>query len=165
MSVIPPVEAGRVRGEPMVANLNRTRVSKFLVLFYARDTEGALACCSDDIEFFANAPTDILPHMGHHRGKDEVRKMWQTIYARYSELRYDVQIIVAEGDKVAANIRVFFRKQENRRVVQFDLAAFYTLRAGRITRIREILDTYDLVEQVLERDIGTELTGRKPDEA
>jgi uncharacterized protein len=149
----------------MVANLNRTRVLKFLELFYARDTEGALACCSDDIEFFANSPTDILPHMGHHHGKDEVRKMWQTVYDRYSEMRYDVQIIVAEGDKVAANIRVFFRKQKNRRVVQFDLAAFYTLRAGRITHIREILDTYDLVQQVLERDIGAELTGQKPDEA
>lgn len=149
----------------MVANLNRARVLKFLEIFYSRNIEAALACCSDEIEFFANAPTDLLPHMGRHSGKDEVRKMWQTIYARYSEMRYDVPIIVAEGDRVAANIRVFFRKLGNQRVVQFDLAAFYTLRAGRITHIREILDTYDLVQQVLERDIGAELTGRQPDEA
>ena len=148
----------------MVANLNRTRVLKFLERFYARDTEGALARCSDDIELFANAPTDILPHMGHHNGKDDVRKTWQTIFARYSEMRYDVPIIVAEADKVAVNIRVFLRKVDNHRMVQFDLAAFYTLRGGRLTHIREILDTYDLVQQVLERDIGAELTGRKPDE-
>jgi uncharacterized protein len=90
--------------------------------------------------------------------------MWRTVHARYSEMRYDVPIIIADGDEVAANIRVFFRKAGNQRVVQFDLAAFYTLRAGRITHIREILDTYDLVQQVLERDIGAELTGRKPDE-
>lgn len=148
----------------MVANLNRTRVLKFLALFYARDTEGALARCSDDVEFFASAPTDILPHMGRHSGKEEVRKMWQTVHARYSEMRYDVRIIVAEDDKVAVNVRVFFRKQENRRMVQFDLAAFYTLRAGRITHIREVLDTYDLVQQVLERDIGAELMiGRRPE--
>ena len=150
----------------MVANLNRTRVLKFLELFYARDTEGALARCSDDVELFANAPTDILPHMGHHRGKDDVRKTWQIIHARYSDARYDVPIIVAEDDKVAVAIRVFFRKVKNQRMVRFDLAAFYTLRAGRITHIREILDTYDLVQQVLERDIGAELMiGRKPDEA
>jgi uncharacterized protein len=147
----------------MVANLNRTRVLKFLERFYARDTEGALARCSDDIELFANAPTDILPHMGHS-GKDDVRKTWQTIFARYSEMRYDVPIVVAEADKVAVNIRVFFRKVDNHRMMQFDLAVFYTLRGGRITHIREILDTYDLVQQVLERDIGAELTGRKPDE-
>jgi len=149
----------------MVANLNRARVLKFLEIFYSGNVEAALSCCSDDIEFFANAPTDFLPHMGHHRGKDEVRKMWQTVNARYSEMRYDVPIIVAEGDKVAANIRVFFRKQGSGRVMQFDLAAFYTLRAGRITHIREILDTYDVVQQVLERDIGAELIGRKPGEA
>jgi hypothetical protein len=39
---------------------------------------------------------------------------------------------VAECDKVAANIRVFFRKSSNDRMVQFDFAAFYTLRDGRI---------------------------------
>ena len=147
----------------MVANLNRTRVLKFLEIFYSGDIEGALARCSDDVEFFANAPTDILAHLGHRKGKDEVRTMWRTVHAR-SEMRYDVPIIIADGDEVAANIRVFFRKAGNQRVVQFDLAAFYTLRAGRITHIREILDTYDLVQQVLERDIGAELTGRKPDE-
>jgi ketosteroid isomerase-like protein len=149
----------------MIANLNRTRVLKFLKLFYARDTEGALACCSDDVELFASAPTDIMPHLGHRRGKDAVRETWQVIHGRYSDTRYDVPIIVAEGDKVAVVIRVFHRKVENQRVLQFDLAAFYTLRAGRITHIREILDTYDLVQQLLERDIGAELVGRKPDEA
>jgi ketosteroid isomerase-like protein len=148
----------------MVENLNRQRVLNFLDAFYAGDIEGALARCSDDVEFFANAPIDILPHMGHHSGKDEVRKMWQTIHSRYSSLRYDVPIIVADDERVAANIRLFFRKVTNNRVVQFDIAAFYTLRDGRITHIREIMDTFDLVQQVLERDIAAILTGAKGDE-
>ena len=93
----------------MVESLNRQRVLNFLDVFYSGDTEGALARCSDDIEFFSNAPIDILPHMGHHRGKDDVRRMWQTVRSRYSEMRYDLPIIVTEADKVAANIRVYFR--------------------------------------------------------
>jgi ketosteroid isomerase-like protein len=141
----------------MVENLNRQRVLNFLELFYSGDIEGALARCSDDVEFFANAPVDVLPHMGHHHGKDEVRRMWQTVHTRYLSLRYDVPIIVADAERVAANIRLFFRKSTNNRVVQFDLAAFYTLRDGRITHIREIMDTFDLVQQVLERDL---LTGK-----
>ena len=149
----------------MVETLSRQRVLNFLDVFYAGDIEAALSYCSDDVEFFANAPIDILPHMGHHAGKDAVRTMWQTIHKRYSSMRYDVPIIVAESDKVAANIRVFFRKSTNSRMVQFDLAAFYSLREGRISRIREILDTFDLVQQVLERDdIAAVLTGKKPDE-
>jgi ketosteroid isomerase-like protein len=144
----------------MVESLNRQRVLNFLDVFYSGDTEGALARCSDDIEFFSNAPIDILPHMGHHRGKDDVRRMWQTVHSRYSEMPYDLPIIVTEADKVAANIRVYFRKATNGRVVQFDIAAFYVLRDNRITRIREIMDTFDLVQQVLECDITTILTGR-----
>jgi uncharacterized protein len=128
-------------------------------VFYAGDIEGALSRCTDDVDFFANAPIDILPHMGHHRGKDDLRTMWQTIHARYSNMRYEVPILVAEGDKVAATIRVFFRKSSNDRVVQFDIAAFYTFRDGRISEIREIMDTFDLVQQVLERDVAADLAG------
>jgi uncharacterized protein len=152
-------------GARMVETLSRQRVLNFLDAFYAGDIEGALAHCSDDVEFFANTPIDILPHMGHHKGKTELRAMWQTIHNRYSSMRYDVPIIVAETDKVAANIRVFFEKSTNNRIVQFDIAAFYSLRDGRIAHIREIMDTFDLVQQLLERDIAAELIGKKTDEA
>jgi ketosteroid isomerase-like protein len=142
----------------MVEGLNGQRVLNFLDAFYSGDIEAALVRCTDDIDFAANAPIDILPHMGRHHGKAEVREMWKTIHARYSSMRYEVPIIVAEDDKVAANIRVFFRKRRNDRIVQFDIAAFYTLRDGRIAQIREILDTFDLVQQVLERDIAAALS-------
>jgi len=147
----------------MVESLNRQRVLNFLDAFYAGDIEGALARCSDDVEFFSNAPIDILPHMGYHRGKDEVRAMWQTIHVRYSSLRHEVPILVADEERVAANIRLFFRKSRNNRIVQFDIAAVYTLRDGRISHIREIMDTFDLVQQVLERDLGALLAARPED--
>ena len=144
----------------MTGDLNRQRVLNFLDVFYSGDIEGALARCTDDVEFIANAPVDLLPHMGHRHGKAAMREMWTTIHARYSEMRCEVPIIVAEGDKVAANIRVFFRKRSNARMVQFDIAAFYHASAtGRIAQIREIIDTFDLVEQVLERDVSAVLTG------
>ena len=88
--------------------------------------------------------------------------MWRTIHARYSSMRYEVPTIVAEGDKVAAIIRVFFRKRSNDRIVQFDIAAFYTLRDGRIAQIREVMDTFDLVQQLLERDVGAVLADTRP---
>jgi ketosteroid isomerase-like protein len=150
-------------GEPernMTEDLNRQRVLNFLEVFYSGNIEGALARCSDDVEFFSSAPVDILPHMGAHRGKDELRAMWQTIRQRYEQMRYETPTVLAEGDKVAALIRVFFRKRQSARMVQFDLAAFYTLRNGRIAEIREVMDTFDLVEQVLERDLSAVLTGK-----
>jgi len=91
----------------------------------------------------------------------EVRKTWQTVHARYSGMRHEIREMVAEDDKVAMNIRAFFRKRSNGRTVQFDIAVFFTLRDGRLTEIREIMDTFDLVQQVLERDL---LTGKDVDE-
>jgi ketosteroid isomerase-like protein len=146
----------------MAEDLHKQRVLNFLEVFYSGDIEGALSRCSDDVDFVANAPVNILPHMGHRHGKEAVREMWKTVHGRYSSMRYEVPIIVAEGDKVAAHIRVFFRKSHNERIVQFDIAAFYTLRDGRITHIREIMDTFDLIEQVLERDVAADLRDIKP---
>jgi len=140
---------------------HRRRMLEFFNVLYSGDVEGALACCTDDVEFLANAPVDILPHMGHRRGKAEMREMWTAVAARYSEMRCEVPTLVVEGDKVAANIRVFFRKNINQRMVQFDVAAFYTLRDGQISHIREIIDTFDLVEQLLQRDVAAILTGRR----
>jgi ketosteroid isomerase-like protein len=147
----------------MVEPLNRQRVLNLLDEFYAGDIEGALSRCCDEVEFIANAPIDILPHMGHHHGKDELRQMWTIIHSRYSSMRYEVPTIIAEGDKVAAILRVFFRKRRNDRIVQFDLAVFYTLRDGRVVQIREIIDTFDLVQQVLERDVAAVLAEAKSD--
>src|SRR5579859_4641136 len=144
----------------MIENLNRKRVLNFLDVYHSGDIEGALARCSDDIELIAPAPIDVLPHMGVRRGKDEVRTMWQTVHGRYSSLRHEVREVVAEGDKVALSIRAFFTKRHNARIVQFDMAVFFTLRDGRIVQMREIIDTFDLVQQVLERDL---LTGKASD--
>ena len=144
----------------MIEHLNRQRVLNFLELFCAGDIDGALARCCDDVVLIAPAPIDILPHMGPHRGKDEVRKTWQIIHRRYSGLRHEVREVVAEGDKVAASLRAFFEKRDSGRIVQFDIAVFYTLRDGHIVQIREIMDTFDLVQQVLERDLGALLAGR-----
>jgi uncharacterized protein len=139
---------------PTIEQLNRQHVLDLLAMLYAGDIEGALAKCCDDVDHFVSAPVDLFPHLGARRGKHEVRTMWQTIRSRYSEMRHEVRSIIAEGDRVAVDLRVFIRKRANDRMLQFDLAIFFTLQDGKLTRVREIVDTYDLVQQVIERDLG-----------
>jgi len=43
------------------------------------------------------------------------------------------------------------------------MAVFYSLRNGQIAQIREIIDSYDLVQQVLEREIGPLIAGTEAD--
>lgn len=144
----------------MAEQLNRRCVLSLLDDFAAGDVEAALQRCTDDVDFLTHAPIDLLPHMGPRRGKAGMREMWKTVLARYSGIRYEAPILIAEGDKVAAYLRAFFTKRSNARVVQFDMAAFYTLREGRIAQIREIIDSFDLVQQVLETDVAAVLTQR-----
>ena len=148
----------------MVEQLNRQRVLSLLDDFAAGDIEVALGHCTDDVDFLTHAPIDILPHMGPRRGKAGMREMWKTVQDRYSSIRYEAPIVIAEGEKVAAYLRAFFTKRSNARVVQFDVAIFYTLRDGRIAQIREIIDSFDLVQQVLETDIAAVLAQSRPRE-
>jgi len=138
----------------MNEQLNRQCVLKLLEMFYAGDIDSVLALCSDDIDHFVSAPIDILPHLGARRGKAEVREMWETVHSRYCDMRHEVRALVAEGDQVAADLRVFLRKRTNERVLQFDMAMFFTLREGRLVRLREIIDSFDLIQQVLEHDLS-----------
>ncbi|MBI5262341.1 MAG: nuclear transport factor 2 family protein [Bradyrhizobium sp.] len=147
----------------MVEHLNRRRALNLLNALSARDIGGALECCTEDVDFLSHAPIDVLPHMGPRHGKAELKDLWQTVMSRYSELRYEIPLIVADDAQVAAYLRAFFRKRSNSRIVQFDMAVFLAFRDGRIAQIREVIDSYDLVQQVIERDIGPLIMGRRPD--
>ncbi len=142
-----------------IAQLNRQRVLNLLDSLSARDLEGTLDRCTEDVDFLTHAPIDVFPHLGPRRGRDQMREMWRTFLARYATIRYEVVQIIAEGDTVATNLRTFFTKSSNGRMVQVDIAVFFTFRDGRVAQIREIIDSYDLVQQVLERDIAPLITG------
>ncbi|TPQ26616.1 nuclear transport factor 2 family protein [Bradyrhizobium guangdongense] len=144
-----------------VDSLNRQRVLALLEAFGAGDLERALSFCTDDVDFLTHAPVDVLPHLAPRHGKDDLRKLWTLVQSRYSEIRYEVLQIVAEGDAVAANLRSFYRKRANDRIVAVDMAVFFTFRQGKVAKIREIIDSYDLVQQVLEREIGPLITGER----
>lgn len=134
---------------------NRACLERFLSAFYSGDIDTALTCFDDDIDFLAHAPVDILPHLGHRRGKEAMQQMWRTLHSRYSHMRYDLPFIAEEGDSAAVIIRVYFRKSEKDRVVQMDIADFYRFRNGRIVQVRQFMDSFDVAQQVLERDLGT----------
>lgn len=136
-----------------MSDTSRRTVLDFLEAFYSGDIARALELCTDDIDFIAYAPVELLPHLGHKRGKQEMAATWKTLHGRYSEMRYEVPHLVAEADRAACIIRIFFRKSRRDRVVQTDIADFYTLREGRIAQIRQFMDSFNVVEQVLERDV------------
>lgn len=68
-------------------------------------------------------------------------------------MRHEVRFIVANDNKAAVIIGVHYHKRDSDRVVQIDVADFYTFRNGQIVEIRQFFDSFDLVEQLIEREI------------
>ncbi len=137
----------------LIASILERRVRDRLAAFYSGNVEAALANCAEDIDYICYAPTGILPHLGSRRGKVETEATWRAVVDRYSKMRHEIRFIVADSNKAAAIIRVRYYKRDSGRVVQMDVADFYTFRNGQIVEIRQFLDSFDLVEQVTEREI------------
>ena len=143
-----------------MSDANKQLVRDFLTAFYRGDIAGALATCDDDIDFMVNAPVEFFPHFGPRRGKTDVAETWRALHARYVEMRYEVPFLIADDNRAAAIIKIFFRKSATERVLQTSVADFYTIRGGRIAGIQQFFDTFDAIEQTLERDITSMLKQR-----
>ena len=139
----------------MVGELNRQRVLNFFDAFYSGETEAALACCDDEYDCITHAPIELFPHLGHKHGKNWVAEAIRTQQTRYSSRKYAIIFMSVDGAKVATLQHLSLRKRNDNRVMQFDVANFFTLRGGRIFQQRTFFDSFDFVQQLL----GQDLTG------
>jgi uncharacterized protein len=137
----------------MTTDPARNQVLGLLRAVYARDIPRALGYLDDDFDFVGHVPVQLFPHLGRRHGKAEMAETLRAVQRRYTSMRHEVEFIVAEGDNVATIIRVHLQKRSRDRVVQFQVADFYTLRNGLIVQQRQFIDSFDLVQQVLEREV------------
>ncbi|SHL21969.1 Ketosteroid isomerase-related protein [Bradyrhizobium lablabi] len=137
----------------MVRELHRQRVLKFLDAYYSGDADTAMACCDDDFDSITYAPIELFPHLGHKRGKDWIKEMIRTQQRRYSSRKYDIRFLAIDGDKVATIQQITLRKGNDNRVLQLNVAEFFTFRGGRILNHRSFFDSFDLVQQLLGQDL------------
>ncbi len=137
----------------MHQRLARQRVLDYLEAFYAGDVGRAQDCCDDEIDSITYAPVELFPHLGHKHGKAWVAEAIRIQQERYLTRRSEITFIAVDGLKVATMQRVFMQKRNDQRLVQFQLAEFFTLHAGRIIEHRSFFDSFDLVQQLLGRDL------------
>ncbi len=137
----------------MSEDLHRRRVLNFLDAFYSGDIDAALACCDDEFDSITYAPIELFPHLGHKHGQSWVAEAIQTQQKRYSSRKYEIKFMTVEGAKVATIQHLSLRKRNDDRVVQLQVADFFTLRGGRILEHRSFFDSFDLVQQLLGQDL------------
>jgi uncharacterized protein len=131
----------------------RQLVLNFLDAFYAGDVARTQDCCDDESDSITYAPIELFPHLGHKHGKAWVAEAIRIQQERYLNRRFEITFVAVDGLKVATTQRVFLQKRNDQRLVQFDTADFFTLHARRIIAHRSFFDSFDLIQQLLGRDL------------
>jgi ketosteroid isomerase-like protein len=140
------------KAHPMPDDLRR-----HIVALYAAYAEGNFApvfdACDDDIDFLSYAPRDVFPYLGHRRGKTELATTFQAARLRFEYVTLQPLSVVIENDNAAVVLLSRQRQRSTGRIIQLFRAQFIRFRAGRVIRIRDFLDSFDAVQQVLGREI------------
>jgi len=157
---VPAGNQGHKQGSPLPENLNKQRILDYLKACYAGEIERAASYYDDEIDFIAYAPIEIFPTLGQKRGKAAMTASLEEMTRQYSPIEYEVTSIVAEDDGVAVMLDVRMCARGGDRVINVQIANFYTMRHGRITIYRQFMDSFDAVQQKLRRDLVDEL--KKP---
>ena len=135
--------------------MTETTIRPIVEAFYqasaARDVERAMSFIADDVDWLVQGPVDIFAFLGQRRGKAAVREGYREIARRLQITSYQVEILLVDGDRAAALIRLASIVRATGKIMSVRTSQFSRFRAGKIVEMRAVLDSYDMVEQTIGR--------------
>ena len=107
----------------------------------------------DEVEWAIYGPIDMFPFLGARRGKAAVLEVIRQIAENFRVHRFERETVLLGVDSAASMLRFTFTSLDSNKPVVLRLAHFAQFKAGRLARLRVLLDSFDLVEQALGRPI------------
>jgi ketosteroid isomerase-like protein len=107
----------------------------------------------EDVEWAIYGPIDMFPFLGARRGKLAVLDVIKQIAENFRVHRFDRETIMLGVDSASSMLRYSLTALDSNKPISLRVAHFAQFKAGRLASIRVLIDTFDLVEQVLGRDI------------
>jgi ketosteroid isomerase-like protein len=107
----------------------------------------------DDVDWAIYGPIDMFPFLGARQGKPAVIEVITQIADNVRIRRFDRESIMLGEDSAASILRFSLTTQDSNKPISVRLAHFAQFKDGRLRSIRVVLDSFDLVEQVLGRPI------------
>ena len=145
-----------------MAASSRQVILDYLDACYAGHVDRAAAFYDDDIDFICYAPVELFPTLGQKKGKAEMTQSLAGLHARHQVLDHQITFIAADGDRVAVSLVLRMRNRDSDRVIRLEIGNFFTLRNGRILTYRQFNDSFDVVQQVLGRDLVSAILKSAP---
>jgi ketosteroid isomerase-like protein len=107
----------------------------------------------DDVDWAIYGPIDMFPFLGARRGKAAVLEVMRQIADNVRVHRFDRETIMLGVDSAASMLRYSLTMLDSNKPISLRVAHFAQFKAGRLSSIRVLLDSFDLVEQALGRPI------------
>ena len=132
----------------------RALVRELYDAYERRDFARVAEFIHDDIDWIMYAPVSVFPFAGPRRGRNAVLEAMAAIAERFSLEEYKREVVIAEGDRAALMSDVSFKQRATGRILRFRTANFLRFQGDRLVEFREFVDTFDVVEQALGRELA-----------
>ena len=130
-------------------SLTKERLNALYAAFKLAKVDFLLNAFDEQIEFLSYAPLQAFPFLGHHHGKAEMAEVLKAGYAEFEFITYEPVFMVCEAEDAAVILFARFFHRRTRRSVQTMIAHFIRFREGRVIELREFMDSFGAVEQIL----------------
>jgi ketosteroid isomerase-like protein len=127
----------------------RAAINDIIDAFQCGDHKRLVDRYDDDVEWLIHAPVSVFPFAGVHRGKSAVLTSLLSVYQAYRIARYEVQMIMVDGERAATISDVHIIQRSSGRVITSHLAGFHRFRDGKLIEYRGFTDSFDSVEQAI----------------
>jgi ketosteroid isomerase-like protein len=101
----------------------------------------------EDIDWTVHGPVEVFPFLGSRNGKAAVMQVLRQIADKVRVHRFDRESIMLGVEQASSMLRYSLTVLDTNKPVRLRLAHFAQFREGRLSRMRILIDTYDLVEQ------------------
>ena len=119
---------------------NKQLAREFFGKFTANDVAGALGCLTDDVTWWIAGKPGVTPTSGVNDRRKLVR-LFDSMMAQLKDgLKMTVKGLIAEGERVAVEVESR-GELKNGRVYENEYHFVLTFRDGKISSVREYLDT------------------------
>jgi ketosteroid isomerase-like protein len=107
----------------------------------------------EDVDWAIYGPIDMFPFFGARHGKAAVLEVIKQIADNVRVHRFDRESILLGAESAASMLRYSLTMLDANKPISLRLAHFAKFRGGKLSNIRILVDTFDLVEQALGRPI------------
>lgn len=109
-----------------------------------RDVEAVRAAYGPEVEW--EDTTGLWGDWGTARGPDEIQAAWRRWYEAFEEVQFEWGEVADAGDDVVVTYHARARGRGSGVVVDQAITLLWTLRAGKVVRIRAYSDRADALE-------------------